>query len=253
MKAFMKENLSVELERKYEIFQDAEAPTKFQEANLTGGSSTTMQLRAVYYDTPELDLARVACAVRKRSGGIDDGWHLKQKIAGGSNEYSWGPAEKVPAEILDLVTEFTGVKKPELIPVANLNSERKQTELIDETGKLRCFFVDDLVSAFDRLENIGRAWREWEVELVEGPENVLQEIEASLLKAGAFVSPNHSKIARARGLTLKGSKRVNLSPESKMFLELSDVADQMQANADVPKGLTQRIRELSLAMLAKNS
>src|SRR5512144_1290328 len=34
-------------------------------------------LSAVYYDTEDLRLARAGITLRRRSGGSDDGWHLK--------------------------------------------------------------------------------------------------------------------------------------------------------------------------------
>ena len=43
-------------------------------------------LSAVYYDTKDLRLTRSKITLRRRTGGADDGWHLKLPKEGGRNE-----------------------------------------------------------------------------------------------------------------------------------------------------------------------
>ena len=41
---------------------------------------THISMHAVYYDTPDLRLAREGVTLRRRSGGADAGWHLKLPV-----------------------------------------------------------------------------------------------------------------------------------------------------------------------------
>ena len=41
------------------------------------GDEQRFTLSATYYDTPDLQLTRNKITLRRRSGGPDEGWHLK--------------------------------------------------------------------------------------------------------------------------------------------------------------------------------
>ena len=43
-----------------------------------------LHLRATYYDTRHLDLVNAKVTLRRREGGIDDGWHLKLPAGAGA-------------------------------------------------------------------------------------------------------------------------------------------------------------------------
>jgi CYTH domain-containing protein len=72
-----------EVERKYDIepggllppLVDADPPLRVTEP-------VTIHLEAVYFDTPDLRLARRGSTLRRRTGGEDEGWHLKLPAGG---------------------------------------------------------------------------------------------------------------------------------------------------------------------------
>ena len=67
-----------ETERKFDVETRTVLP------NLTSAEGVSsvdqpseFQLEAVYFDTPDYDLARARITLRRRTGGTDAGWHLK--------------------------------------------------------------------------------------------------------------------------------------------------------------------------------
>ncbi|NMD25708.1 MAG: CYTH domain-containing protein, partial [Actinobacteria bacterium] len=68
-----------EIERKLDV------PARFRLPSLSGAGNgigevhrqPTLRLTAAYYDTADLRLARHRITLRRRTGGGDDGWHLK--------------------------------------------------------------------------------------------------------------------------------------------------------------------------------
>ena len=67
-----------EIERKYEVGSEAALPDL---AGVPGVAAVeplaTVELTAVYVDTPDRALVRGRIAMRRRTGGYDDGWHVK--------------------------------------------------------------------------------------------------------------------------------------------------------------------------------
>ena len=73
----------IEVERKFVVDDDAAMQgLEKLEPSLRVGSVETLDLDALYYDTPDYRLARSGAALRLRSGGTDAGWHLKLPGAG---------------------------------------------------------------------------------------------------------------------------------------------------------------------------
>src|SRR5258708_26174562 len=68
----------LEIETKYDVDESVVVPALHE---LPGVASVAkpveLDLEAVYYDTPELDLAANKVTLRRRTGGEDDGWHVK--------------------------------------------------------------------------------------------------------------------------------------------------------------------------------
>ena len=61
-----------EVERKYDVGPDAVVP------DLPGAAEPVEHdLVATYYDTPDLRLQDARITLRRRTGGVDEGWHLK--------------------------------------------------------------------------------------------------------------------------------------------------------------------------------
>ena len=68
----------LEIERKYDVDEETLPPALVGVGAIAvEGEPTTDELVATYLDTAGLDLARARIAVRARSGGGDEGWHVK--------------------------------------------------------------------------------------------------------------------------------------------------------------------------------
>ncbi|MDN8625119.1 MULTISPECIES: CYTH domain-containing protein [Corynebacterium] len=165
------------------------------------GSEQRFTLSATYYDTPDLSLTRNKITLRRRSGGPDEGWHLKLLGTRGRREVhapldagdATDPHHVHPPRTL---LEALRVALPALAPsddrpmgfiaIAQVDNERHVTDLmVDSPGSHQptieskrssprggaesckgAEFCDDHVSSRGLLEG-GQAqhWREWEIEL----------------------------------------------------------------------------------------
>jgi uncharacterized protein YjbK len=195
----------VETERKYDVNEDAIMP-KFAVGELsTEAREETIRLSATYFDTDAGALASRAITFRRRTGGHDEGWHLKTPGDGGRIEHHSALSEAIPERML----ESAGIQlKERLIEVARIVTARSITRVIGEGGGQVAEIADDRVTTTDLRTGDERSWREWEVELAaDAPretaarEAVLDEIEVVLLAAGATPSRFASKLARGFGRT----------------------------------------------------
>src|SRR6187551_2429002 len=89
-----------------------------------------LDLRATYYDTPDLRLARHGVTLRNRTGeGEEESWTVKlpvgNGIADGRDEVTFaGGGRVVPPAAADLVQAFT--RAATLTPVARLRTRRRR-------------------------------------------------------------------------------------------------------------------------------
>ncbi|MBX6388072.1 MAG: CYTH and CHAD domain-containing protein [Frankia sp.] len=178
------------------------------------GEPRTFTQEAVYFDSDDLRLARAKITLRRRTGGEDDGWHLKLPAGGGARDEIRRPLEDgepdergiahsaPPADLLDIV--FLRLRGARVRPIARLVTTRTATSLLDAGGAEIAEIVDDRVSA----QTLGEAtmvtgWREIEVELAgddaDAGEKLLDEIGAALVAAGAGPAPHGSKLAHLLG------------------------------------------------------
>src|SRR5579859_532403 len=79
-----------------------------------------LRLEAEYYDTEDLRLIRAGITLRWRSGGDDDGWHLKLPLGGSTRRELRRPLgdspRRMPGDLARLVRAHTrGVP---LVPIA---------------------------------------------------------------------------------------------------------------------------------------
>ena len=160
-------------------------------------------LEAVYLDTPDLRLARARTTLRRRAGGPDAGWHLKLPVSAHERTEHHMPlgsaAGTVPAELTTHIR--ARVREAPLAPVVVLHTHRTVRRLRDTAGRVLAEVADDAVTARspDAGDIVVDAWREWEVELVEG-DRALLTAALELLQAGGGVVPARtSKLARALG------------------------------------------------------
>ena len=202
----------LESERKYDVDEWTEPPPELSRVGKVEREEPVM-LRATYFDTPDGALAAARMTLRRRTGGKDEGWHLKTpEGADGRREHHaplGDPATtQPPAELLEPVRSLVG--EASFIEIARLHTERIVLKLVRD-GREIAEVADDLVSATDVHTGVLRVWREWECELLEGaPEEdeeragLLDRIEGLLLSAGARPATSVSKLARATGRSRLG-------------------------------------------------
>lgn len=173
-------------------------------------------LDARYLDVPGFALGRAGYAVRRRTGGPDEGWHIKgpKDAAGGRLETHWpldaapagapAGAVRVPDAVAAAVAEIAA---GDLAPIARIVNDRHAYALRDEAGALVAEFVDDHVVATDEVRAVRTTWREWEFEL--GPaapadaaarSALFDAVTAAVAAAGGRPAASDSKLARTLGL-----------------------------------------------------
>ena len=189
-----------EVERKYTVGPDAVLP------DLTGVDGVAgirpvreLDLAATYFDTADLDLLQHRVTLRRRVGGADEGWHLKEPSGTDSRSETRLPLGRavhtVPKPLRSAVARLTGGRP--LVPVAQVSTHRKEVVLVGDDGTEIAVIADDDVHATRLLApGLGQHWREWEVELAGAPPELLELIETELLGAGAGTGVS-SKLARA--------------------------------------------------------
>lgn len=194
-----------EIERKFEFTRahgKKSERTRRGVPDLTGTAAIaavtdqgTVDLDAVYYDTPDQRLAADGLTLRRRTGGKDDGWHLKLPVAPGvRDEITAALSDTVPASLTALLR--SRIRDTPLEPQVRLLSSREVSHLLAADGSLLAELSTDAVRA-ERGEATA-AWTEIEVELADGvDEALLDAVEKTFRKAGLRVSAAPSKLARA--------------------------------------------------------
>lgn len=199
----MKGSTSVESERKFEIPGDAPAPPVETLPGVHGaGPGAVHRLEAVYFDTAELSLAARGITLRRRTGGKDAGWHLKLPLGPDKRIEETEPlgsdAEEVPSRLREMVAAH--VRGRPLTPVAKVETVRRSTPLVGEGNSVLAEFSDDRVEAWSLLgAGAPLQWRELEIELENGPEDLLDAAERLVGSHGGHRSAYTSKLARALG------------------------------------------------------
>lgn len=227
----MKVVQAMEVEKKYDVGDDAEVP---QLQDLPGvarvGEAHTAELEAVYFDTGQRTLQSRRITLRRRTGGADAGWHLKLPAEAASRPESGsrmtapegadpdgaapaseaprrrelhaplGQPDVVPDSLLAHVQAY--VRGNPLVPVVRLKTERTTYPLYGPDGVHLADLADDRVDA----QPLGGAtaasakhWREWELELVHGSASLFEPAGQVLASAGARPAGHASKLAKALG------------------------------------------------------
>ena len=168
------------------------------------GPPVVVDLEAAYLDTPDLALVRAGITLRRRTGGGDEGWHLKLPVGAGRDEVHQplgetdgdGADEQVPAALRDLVRAYAGGQ--ELGVVATIGTRRTTSELLDIDDAVLAEVCDDEVTG--RLpDGPTVSWREWEVELVGGDLELLDLITDELAEEGVVPARTQRKIEAVLG------------------------------------------------------
>jgi len=160
-----------------------------------------LSLRATYFDTHDLRLARSGVTLRYRTGEGRPTWTLKLPAESGAQgerlEMSLAaPAAAPPAELTVLVTAL--VRMASLGEVVRLTTRRDVWLLADDTGERVAELVDDLVSVVVSRKVVAR-FRELEVERHGIDERALTALISRLADSGAIRGAFQAKLVRALG------------------------------------------------------
>jgi inorganic triphosphatase YgiF len=170
----------IELERKYDADPGLAIPDLRDVRGFASvGAPETHTLHALYFDTEDLRLAARGISLRRRTGGGDEGWHLKLPVAKDTKEEVRAPLEaseqSVPEELAVLVAAH--VRGRELVPVADVDTRRTEYGLLAGDGTVLAELADDTVNAQRLTGDEGEvsllSWREIEVEIVDGTPELL--------------------------------------------------------------------------------
>lgn len=192
-----------EIERKFAVTENTVSPSfeglsAVAEVVRTG----TQHLDAVYFDTPDRDLAAHRITLRRRTGGSDAGWHLKLPAGVDTRTEVRAPlgtaTDTVPEDLRDIVLAI--VRDRPLSPVARISTQRSVEVLHGDDGTGLAEFCDDRVTASAGGGEEQR-WREWELELLtaEMPDDLMDRLANRLADAGAEPAGHGSKLAKVLG------------------------------------------------------
>ncbi|MGD8215797.1 CHAD domain-containing protein [Aestuariimicrobium sp. Y1814] len=201
--------MPIETERKYTLDQSEDLVGEDLHLELTEpwcwGEQRSFRLVADYVDTPDMTLMQAGYTLRRRTGGADEGWHLKCPRAGDSRvEVHAGlaagrSAARVPHELRARLDEVVGLDV--LVPVAELVTHREERAILREgSGVVVVLLADDRVVARGGAGGALVGWREVEVELVDGTPDDLDAIEQVLLAQRLSRSSAGPKLAHALGM-----------------------------------------------------
>ena len=188
------------------------------------GPSETVRMETVYYDTPDLRLARWGVSLRHRAG---EGWTLKlaeppskpgnQSAVLERDELTFqGGAKRPPEAALEVVRAY--VRKAELVPVARLSTVRRRVRLVDASGTRVAEVVDDEVSVRDG-RRVAARFREIEVEVPgeDSVDGIITPLVTRLRGAGAGApdpTPKHIRALGPRAIEPPEVAQAPLLPEA---------------------------------------
>jgi len=180
-----------------------------------------LDLRATYYDTQDLRLARSGVTLRFRTGDSSGGaWTLKLAAADDANTREElvfeAPAGVIPERARSLVTAYA--RRAPLMPVARLWTRRRPYAVVRD-GEQVAEIDDDEVSIVEGRRVVAR-FREIEVESKGIDAAALARIGDVIASAGAVPAEPIPKAVRALGPRATAPPDVQLPPR----LEPSDPA-----------------------------
>ncbi|BBU22314.1 CYTH and CHAD domain-containing protein [Mycobacterium xenopi] len=224
----------MEMERKFDVVDSTVPPSFDGIAAVTRVEKLPAQtLEAVYFDTPGHDLAFKGVTLRRRTGGTDDGWHLKLPAGPDCRTEVRAPLaardgdDEVPEELVDVVRAI--VRDRPLAPVARITTVRQVRVMYGADDAVLAEFCDDQVTAWSEGSGGGepteQRWREWELELrntdTAGVE-LLERLSNRLFDAGAVPARHGSKLARVLAVSRDGEREPPADPVQQALAEQVD-------------------------------
>jgi CHAD domain-containing protein len=212
-----------EIERKFEVGEGFALPDVSDLPSVGGVAEPRSQhLDATYFDTADLRLAANKLTLRRRTGGDDAGWHLKRPRTDGDRDEIREPlgrsAKTVPPSLQALVAVHT--RGAALEPVARLVNDRIVHRVLDADGAVLAELAEDDVTASrpgaPGHADLSTAWRELEVELVGGDNDLLTALVERVCAAGAVPSDSPSKLSRALGVLATGPRAARPKPPAEI-------------------------------------
>jgi CHAD domain-containing protein len=181
--------------------------------DLVPGPPEKRHLDTVYYDTPDLRLARWGTSLRHRAG---EGWTVKLP-ASSDGALLIRPEHTFPGwrarphpDAVDLLRAYLRTEEPK--PVAHLRTVRRVVPLLDGGGHPMAEVADDEVSILEG-RRIASRFRELEVEVKEGMrKNAVTAVVDRLQAAGASQPDPTPKYIRALGPAAAGPPEVSVAP-----------------------------------------
>lgn len=192
-------------------------------------------LTATYFDTLTHSLAAAGATLRRRTGGTDDGWHLKLSLADGERlevRRDLGRAQTPPAALASLVRAI--VRSDPLEAVATLVNRRSVLHVLDSDGTILAELADDSVTG-DRhdVQAATLSWRELEIELVDGDRALLSELDRAVRAAGTQPAGGPSKVGRVLGSAAPAGRSGRSGSRRKQPAEEMLLAGRRSAVQDV--------------------
>jgi hypothetical protein len=147
----------LEIEQKFDVDAGFERPPFTGLPGVSAAAPVLHHLSATYFDTADGRLAASKITLRRRTGGTDEGWHLKLPASAGARREVHAPLgaadREVPEVLAARVAEVTGGQP--LAPIAQLNTERTVVTLTASDGRVVAEVADDLVTAWRLPETDG--------------------------------------------------------------------------------------------------
>jgi CHAD domain-containing protein len=179
------------IEREIKLAVDA----TFRLPPLKGTRLPTKILTAIYYDTPDLRLARSRITLRRRTEGRKTRWQLKLPLDCGRRELEMPGGTSPPSVISDAL--FIHLQGADMGPVATMRTRR--TGIRVGGSKHGADVVLDEVSVLKGRSEVLKFW-EVEIEQLNSNPRVSDTLESLLRKAGASDHDGRPKVFHALNL-----------------------------------------------------